>query len=188
MKSCDQLSILKRRDVKFANTGPHSQSYSFSSNHVWMWELDYKEGWMSKDWCFWTVVLEKTHESPLDYKKIKPDNPKGNQPWIFTGRTDGEGEAPVFWPPDVKSWLIREDPDAGKDWRQEEKGKTENTMVRWLHRLNGYEFEQALRDGEGQGSLACCSPWGRKVSDMTERLKNNNRGEDWLLPFFLYAV
>ena len=122
-------SILKRRDVKFANTGPHSQSYSFSSNHVWMWELDYKEGWMSKDWCFWTVVLEKTHESPLDYKKIKPDNPKGNQPWIFTGRTDGEGEAPVFWPPDVKSWLIREDPDAGKDWRQEEKGMTEDEMV-----------------------------------------------------------
>ena len=118
-------------------------------------------------WC-----LEKTLESPLDGKEIKPIKPKGNQSWIFTGRTDAE--APVLWPPDAKSCLIRTDPDAGKDWRQK-KGMTEDEMVGWHHRLNGCEFEQALGDGEGQGSLACCSPWGSKESDMTERLKNNKR-------------
>ena len=139
-----------------------SQSYGFSSSHVWMWELDYKEGWAPKNWCFWTAVLEKTLESPLNCTEIKPVHPKGNQPWIFIGRTDAGAETPVLWPPDAKSWIIRKDPDAGKDQRQE-KGMTEDEMVGWDHRLNGHEFEQALGDGKGQGSLACCSPWGCRV-------------------------
>ena len=120
----------------------------------------HKEGRAPKNWCFWTVVLEKTLESPVDCKAIKPVNPKGNQPWIFIGRTDAEGEAPILWSPDAKSRLIGKDPDAGKDWGQEEKGTTEDEMIGWHHRLNGYEFEQALGDGEGQGSQACCNPWG----------------------------
>ena len=144
--------------------------YGFCSGHEWMRELDHKESWVLKNWCFWTVVLEKTLESPLDSKKIKPVIPKENQPWIFIGRTDAEAEAPKLWPPDVKSWLIGKDPDAGKDWRQEEKGTTEDEMVGWYHRLNGHEFEQALGVGDGQGSLACCSSWGCKESDMTEQL------------------
>ena len=122
-----------------------------------------------KTWCFWTVVLEKTLESPLDCK-IKPVDPKGNQYWIFIGRTDVEAETPILWPPDMKNWLIGKDPDAGKDWRREEKGSTEDEIVGWHHRLNGHEFEQALRVGDGQGSLACCSPWGHKESDTTEWL------------------
>ena len=118
------------------------------------------------------VVLEKTLESPLDCKEIKPVNPKGNQPWVFIRRTDAEAETPVFWPPDVKSWLIRKDPDAGKDWRQEEKGMTEDEMVGWHHQLNGHEFEQAPGDGEGQGILACYSTWGHKELDTTEQMNN----------------
>ena len=125
---------------------------------------------------FWTVVLEKILESPLESKEIKPANPKGNQPWIFIGRTDAEAEAPILRPPDAKSWLIGKDPDAGKDWRQEEKGMTEQEMVGWHHQLNEYEFEQTQGDGEGQRSLACCSPWGHKESDMTELLNDNNKG------------
>ena len=125
----------------FAKKGPSSQSYGFSSSHVWMRELDYKENWTPKNWCFWTVVLEKTLESPLDCKKIQPVHPKGNQPWIFTGRTDAEAEAPILWLPVVKNWLIWKDPDAGKDWRQEEKGMTEDEMVEWHHWLNRHEFE-----------------------------------------------
>ena len=121
----------------------YSQSYGFSSSHVWMWELDHNEGWGLKNWCFWTVVLEKTLESPLDCKEIKPVNPKGNQPWIFIGGTDAEAEATIVWPPDAKSWLTTKDPDAGNDWRQEEKGTTEDEMVGWHPRLNGHEFEQA---------------------------------------------
>ena len=120
---------------------PSSQSCGFSSGHVWMWELDHKESWALKDWCFWTVVLEKILESPLDYKEIKPVHPKGNQPQIFIGRTYAEAEAPILWPPDVKNWLNGKDPDAGKDWRQEEKGMTEDETVGWHHRLNGHEFE-----------------------------------------------
>ena len=139
-----------------------------------MWELDYKEIWALRNWCFWTVVLEKTLESPLDCKEIQPVHPKGNQSWIFIRRTDVEAEPPILWPPDTKSQFIRKDPDAGKDWRQEEKGTTEDEMVRWHHWLNGHEFEQALRDDEGQGSLVCCSPWGPKEWDMTEWLNNNN--------------
>ena len=126
-----------------------------------MWET-VKEGWAPKNPCFWTVVLEKTPESPLDCRGIKPVHPKGSQPWIFIGRTAAESEAPVLWPPDAKSWLIGIDPDAGKDWRQEEKGATEDEMVGWHHWLNGHEFEQTLGDSEGQGSLACCHSWGRK--------------------------
>ena len=133
-----------------------------------VWGLDHKESWALKNWCFWIVVLEKTLKNPLDSKKIKPVNPKGNQPWIFVERTDAE--APILWPPDAKNWLTGKDPDAGKDWRQEEKGTTEGEMVEWHHWLSGHEFEQTPGDGEGQGSLPCCSPWGCKESDMTERL------------------
>ena len=135
-----------------------------------MWGLNYKESWAPKNWCFWTVVLEKTLESPLDCKEIQPVHPKGNQSWAFTGRTDAEAEAPILWPPDAKSWLIWKDPDAGKDWRQEEKGTTEDEMVGWNHWLNGNEFEQGPGVGDGQGGLARCNPWGRKELDTTERL------------------
>ena len=135
-----------------------------------MWELDNKESWEPKNWWFWTVVLEKILECPLDCKKIQPVHPKGNQSWIFTGRTDAETETLILWPPDVKNWFIRKDPDAGKDWRQEEKGRTEDEVVGWHHRLNRHEFEQAPGIGDGQGSLACCSPWGLKESDTTKGL------------------
>ena len=131
---------IKKQRHYFTNKGPSSQSYGFSSSHAWMWELDYKESWVLKNWCFWTVVLEKTLESPLDSKEIQPVNPKGNQSWIFIGRSDAEAETPILWPPDLKSWLICKDPDAGKNWRQEENG-TEDEMVGWHHQLNGHEFE-----------------------------------------------
>ena len=131
-----------------------------------MWELDYKERWVLKNWCFWTLVLEKTLESHLDCKEIQPVNPKGNQSWIFIGRTDAE--VPILWPPDAKKWLTGKDPDAGRDWRQEEKGMTEDEMVGWHHQLNEHDFEQALGAGDGQGSLGCCSPWGHKELDTTE--------------------
>ena len=141
-------SIKKQRHY-FADKGPPNQSYGFSSSYVWMWELDHKESWVPKNWCFWTVVLEK---SPLDYK-VKPVPPKGNQSWIFIGRTDVETGMPMLWPPDAKNWLIGKDPDAGKDWRREEKGTTEDEMVWWHHWLNGHEFEQAPGVGDGQGRL-----------------------------------
>jgi len=137
--------------------------------HVWIWELDHKESWALKNWCFRSVVLEKTLKSPLGYKEIKPANPKGNQFWIFIGRTDAEAEAPILWPPDVKNWLLGKDPDAGKDWRLK-KGMTEDEMVVWHHRLDGHYFEQAPGVGDGQGSLACCSPWGHKEWDTSEQL------------------
>ena len=133
-------SILKSRD--FANKALSSQSYGFSSSHVWMWELGYKESWALKNWCFWTVVLEETLESPLDCKEIQAVHPKGNQSWIFIGRTNTEAETPVLWPHDVKNWLISKDPDAGKEWRQEEKGMTEAEMVGWHHRLNGHALSK----------------------------------------------
>ena len=148
------------------------QSYGFSSSHVQIWELDHKEGWAPKNWCFWTVVLEKTLESLLDNKEIKPVNPKGNQFWIFTERTDAEAEAPTLWPPDVKSRLFGKDPDAGKDWGQEEKGETDDEMVGWHHLLDGQEFELAPGDSAGQGILACCRPWGHDVLDTTEQLNS----------------
>ena len=132
--------IIKQRHY-FANKGPSSQGYGFFSSHVWMWELDYKESWVPKNWCFWTVVLEKTFESPLDSKEIQPVHPKGNQSWIFIRKTDAEAETPVLWPTDVKNWLIWKDPEAGNDWRWEEKGTTEDEMVGWHHWLNGHEFE-----------------------------------------------
>ena len=137
-----------------------------------MWELNHKEGWGPKNWCFWTVVLEKTLKNPLDSKEIKPVHPKGHQPWLFIGRTDAEAKAPIFWPPDVKSWLTGKDPDDGKDWRQEEKGTTEDEMVGWHHRLNGHEFKQTPGDGEGQGGLACCSSRDHKELDTTEWQNN----------------
>ena len=144
-----------------------------------MWESDYKESWVLKNWCFWTVVLEKTLESPLDCKKIKPVNPKGNQSWILIGRTDAE--TPILWLPDAKNWLIGKDPDAGKDWRQKEKGMTQDEMVGWHHQLNGHEFEQAPRVGDGQESLECCSSQGHKESDMTEQL-------NWTESILVYSL
>ena len=130
-----------------------------------MWELGYIESWALKNWCLNCGVGEDL-ESPLDCKEIQPVHPKGDQSWIFIGRT--EAETPILWPPDVKNWLTGKDPDAGKDWRWEKKGTTEDEMVGWHHQLNGHEFEQALGVGDGQGSLVCCSPWGHKESDMTE--------------------
>ena len=170
-KSCDQprLHIKKQRHY-FADKGLSSQSYGFSSHHVWMWELDHKESWTLKNWWFWTVMLEKTLESPLNWKEIQLVHPKGNQSWIFIGRIDTEAETPILWPPEGKNWLIGEDPDAGKDCRQEEKGITEDEMVGWHHWLYGHEFEQALGDPEGQGNLVCCNPWGNKELDTTEWL------------------
>ena len=135
-----------------------------------MLELDYKESWMPKNWCFWTVVLEKTLESPLDWKEIYPIHPKGNQSWIFIGRTDAEAEVPILWPPDAKNWLIWKDPDAGKDWRWEEKGMTEDEVVGWHHWLDRHVFEQAPGVGDGQGSLVWYSPLGHKESDTAEWL------------------
>ena len=171
---------IKKQRHYFANKGPSSQDYGFSTSHVWMWDLDHKEGWAPKHWCFWTVVLEKTLESPLDCKEIKPVHPKGNQSWLFIGKTDAE--APIIWPPDAKSWLTRKDPNAGKDWGQEEKGTTEDEMVGWHHWLNGHECEQTPGDGDGQGSLACCSSWGHKESDTAERLNNNSFDQCEVIP------
>ena len=162
MKNLD--SILKSRDI--TNKDPSSQSYGFSSSHVWMWELDHKESWGLKKWCFWTVVLEKTLECPLDW---------GNQSWIVIGRTDSEAEG--VWT--LTHWKR---PWCGKDWRQKEKGMTEDEIVGRHHRLNGHEFEQALGVGDGQGSLACHSPWGHKESDTTEWLNWTDRHLNWTLP------
>ena len=145
-------SILKSRDI----TLPTKVSYGFSNSHVWMWELDHKKGWVPNNWCFWTVVLEKTLESPLNRKEIQPVHPKGNQSWIFIGRANVEAETPIVWPPNAKNWLIWKDPDAGKDWRWEEKVTTEDEMVGWHHQLSGHEFEWTPGVGDGQGGLVCC--------------------------------
>ena len=145
-------SILKRDVAKsqtqlndftfhFTDKGPSSQSYGFSNSHAWMWELDHKESWAPKNGCFWTVVLEKTLENPLDCKEVQPVHSNGNQSWILIGSTDVEAETPILWPPDMKNWLIGKGPDAGKDWRREEKGTTEDEMVGWHHQLNGHQFE-----------------------------------------------
>ena len=133
-------SILKSRDITLSTKVHLVKTMVFPSSHAWMWEFDGEESWLPKNWCFWTVVLEKTLESPLDCKEIQPGHPKGDQSWIFIGRTDAEAETPILWPPHVKSWLIWKDPDAGKDWGQEEKGMTEDEMVGWHHWLNGHEF------------------------------------------------
>ena len=149
---------IKKQRHHFANKGLYSQSYVFPICHVWMWELGHKEDWTAKNWCFWIVVLEKSLDSPLDCKEIKPFNSKRNQPLIFIGRTDAE--ALILWPSDAASWLIGKDPDPGKDWKQKEKQEAEDEMVRGYHWLNGHEFGQTPGDS-GQGSLACCSPWSR---------------------------
>ena len=177
-------SIWKSR-YYFANKGPSSQDYGFSSSHVWMWELNYKESWALKNWYFWTVVLEKTLESPLDCKEIQPVHPKGDQSWVFTGRTEVEAETPILWPPDVKNWLTGKDPDAGKDWGQEEKRRTEDEMFGWHHWLDGHGFGWTLRVGDGQGSLACCGSWGRKESDTAS---NWTEMKPYLLSLILYLI
>ena len=148
------FTAYKKQRLYFANKGPSSQSSGFSSSHVWMWELDHKESWVPKNWCFWIVVLEKTLEIPVDCKEIQPINPKGNQSLIFIGRTDSKAETPILWSSDVKNWVIWKDPDAGKDWRQEEKGTTEDEMIRSIMHLM-YMSLSKLWDGDGQGSLAC---------------------------------
>ena len=163
-------SILKKQRHYFANKGLSSQGYGFSSGHVWMWELDCEESWMPKNWCFWTVVLEKTLESPLDCKEIQPVHPKGDQSWVFIGRTDAEAET------HAKSWLIWKDPAAGKDWGQEEKETTEDEIVGWHCWLNGHGFGWTLGVSDGQGGLACCRSWGHKESDKTEWLN----WTDWM--------
>ena len=156
--------------VLTGNKGPSSQGYGFSSNRVWMWELDCEESWVPNNWCVWTVVLEKTLESPLDSKEIQPVLSKGDQSWVFIGRTDAEAETPILWPPHTKSSLIGRDPDAWRDWGQEEKGTTEDEMAGWHHRLDGHESEWTPGDGDRQGGLACCNSWGRKELDTTEGL------------------
>ena len=169
-KSYDQPRQHIKKQRHYFAKGPSSQGYGFSSSHAGMWELDCEESWAPENWCFWTVVLEKTLESPLDCKEIQPVHPKGNQPRIFIGRTDVEAETLILCPPDVKSWHIWKDPDAGKDWRQEEKGPTEVEMVGRHQWLNGRESEWTPGVGDGQGGLACCNSWGRKELDTTERL------------------
>ena len=161
---------IKKQRHYFVNKGPSSQGYGFSSHHVWMWELDYKESWELKNWCFWTVVLEKTLESPLDCQEIQPVHPGEDQSWVFIGRTDVEAEAPILQPPDEKNWLIWKGPDAGKDWGQEEKGMAEDEVVGWHQQLNGHEFGWIPGVGDGQGGLACYGSRGHKELDMTERL------------------
>ena len=169
-KSYDQpRQHIKKQGHYFAHRGPSIQGFGFSRGHVWMWELDYKESWALKNWCFWTVVLEKTLESPFDCKEIQPVHPKGDQSWVFFGGSDIEAETPILWPPDAKSWLIWKDPDAGKDWGQE-KGMIEDEMVGWHHWLNGHGFGWAPGVGVGEGGGACCNSWGRKELDATERL------------------
>ena len=155
-------SIFKSRDITLPTKVRLAKA--------WMWELDCKEGWAPKNWCFWTVVLEKTLESPLDCKEIQPVHSEGDQPWDFFGRNDAKAETPVLWPPHVKSWLIGKDFDAGRDWGQEEKGAAEDEMAGWHHALDGRESEWTPGDGDEQGGLACCHSWGREESDTTELL------------------
>ena len=152
-----------------------------------MWELDHKEGWALKNWCFQAVLLKQTLESPFNSKEIKPDNPERNQPWIFTGRTDIEAEASILWPLDVKRRLTRKYPDAGKDWGQEGKGVKEDEMVGWCHLLIGHEFEQAPGEAEGQGSLMCCRTWGCKESAKTWRWSDNNNNS-WFTILYYFLI
>ena len=169
-KSYDQpRQLIKKQRQYFANKGPFSESYGFSSSRVWMWELDYKESWVLNNWWFWTVLLEKTFEGLLDSKEIKPVHSKGDQSWVFFGRTDAK--AAILWAPRAKSWLVAKDPDAGKDWGQEEKGTTEDEMAGWHHHaIDRHEFEWTPGVGDGQGGLVCCNSWGRKELDTTEWL------------------
>ena len=156
-------NVLRSRGITLLTKVCIVTAMFFSNTHVQMWDLDHNEGWALENWCFWAVVLEKTLESLLDCKEIQPVNPKGNQPWVIIGRTDTQAETPILWPPDVKSQFIGKDPDAGKDWKQKEKGTTEDKMAGGHHRLNGCEFEQGLGDGEGQGRLEWCNPRGCRV-------------------------
>ena len=167
----DQLRyhIQKQRHY-FANKGPSSQGYGFSSGHVSMWNLNCEESWAPKNWCFWTVVLEKTLQSPLNCKQIQPVYPKGNKSWIFLGSTDAEAKTLILWPSNLKSWLIGKDSDTGRDCGQEENGKTEDEMAGWHHRLNGHKSGWTPGTGDGQGGLACCNSWSSKESDTTEWL------------------
>ena len=165
----------------FANKDPSSQGYGFSCGHVWMWELDCEEGWVLKNWCFWTVVLEKTLECPLDCKEIYLVHSEGDQPWDFFGRNDAKAETPVLWPPHAKSWLIGKDSGAERDWGQEEKGTTEDEMAGWHHWLDGRESGWTVGVGDGQGGLACCDSWGPKESDMTEWL-------NWTMTYFRFHM
>ena len=182
-KSYDQpRQYIKKQRHYFANKGLSSLSYGFFSSHIWMWELDYKENWVPKNWCFWTVVLGKTLKSPLDSKEIKPIQPKGNQSWIFIGRTDAEAETPILWPPDAKNWLIWKDPDARKDWRRRRRGQQ---RMRWLDGITDSMDMSLSRLQElvMDRNLACCSPWGRKELNMTERLNWTDwgAGDKWMV-------
>ena len=172
MTNLDQPSILKSRNIPLPTKVHLVVKAMAFSVVVYGCESFYKESWALKNWCFWTVMLEKTLQSPLDSEEIQPINPKRDQSWIFIRRTDGEAETPILWPPDAKDWFIGKDPDAGKDWRWEEKGTPEDEMVGWHHWLNGHEFEsiETLGFGNGQGGLVCYSPWRRKESDMPEWL------------------
>ena len=174
VKSDKPRQHVENQKHHFADKGPSSQSYGFSSSHVWLWELDHEDSWAPKNWCFWAEVLDKTYESPLDSKEIKPVNPKGNQSWIFIARTDAEAEAPILWPPDVKSWLLKTALMLGKieGMRYEEKGTTEDEMVGWHHWLNGHEFEQTPGDSE-RGKPGVLQ-FTRKELDMTQRLNSTN--------------
>ena len=173
---------VKKQRHYFANKDLYTQSYGFSGSCIWM-RVDHKEGWALKNWCFQTFVLEKTPKSPLYSREIKVVYLKGNQPCILSGRTEVEAEAIIVWPPDAKSQLIGKDPDAGKDWGQEEKETTEEEMVGWHHWFNGHEFEQALGDGGEQGYLAWCSPWDHKQLDTTEWLNNSHHLTNIFLSF-----
>ena len=178
-------SIFKKQRYYFANKGPSSQGYGFSSGHVWIWELEYKESWVPKNWCFWTVVLEKILESPLDCKEIQPVYPKGDPSWVFIRKTDAKAETQILWPHHARSWLIGKDSDAGRDWEQEEKGTRmrwggwgEDEVAGWHHWLNGRESVWTPGVGDGQGGLAYCDSWGRKELDTTEWL-NWTDSTDW---------
>ena len=176
LKRLSNSSSSSRQHIKNQRHYFVNKGYGFSSGHVWMWELDYKESWAPANWCFWIGELEKILESPLDCKEIQPVHPKGDQSWVFIGRIDVEAETPVLWLPHTKSWFIWKDPDVGKDWRQEENETTEDEMVRWPHQLNGHEF--GWTPGvDKQGGLACCGSWGRKKSDTTEQLNWTNDGQ-----------
>ena len=183
-------SILKSRDHYIAKKGLSSQGYGFSSGHVWIWELDCEESWAPKNWCFWTVLLEKTLESPLDCKEIQPVHPLGDQSWVFIGRTDAEAETPILWPPHSKSWLTGKVPDAWRDWGQEEKGATEAEVAGWHHQL--VDMSLSLGVGDGQGGLVCCNSWGRKELETSDWTKNgiyvNNSFNNIFLSFFIWSM
>ena len=161
---------MKKQRHYFSIKIPSSEGSGFPSGHIWMWDLDYKESWAQKNWCFWTVVLEKAFKSPLDCKEIQPVHLKGDQSWVFIGRTDVEAETPILWLPDAKSWVVWKDSDVVKDWGQEKEGMAEDDMFGWHHRHNGHELGWTPGVGDGQGVLECCSPWDHKESDTTEQL------------------